>query len=373
MNAAVLKKIDVSPLFRFFANYGSAVFLSWLGYYFFTEIALFHLDSFRFTWEPQLVTWKSGYVFTVKSFWRSVLLVYVFCLPVYFYLRNDTLSKGALVLQSVLFVLTGRLSVLTERHKLAVRFFLVKMVFVPYILAIFLAHLRVTNYKLVDLWRYFHMDVLDRPFFAPDLNWLIIECVLAVVYFFDVVPFLVGYLAESKFLNNEIKSVETTLAGWVICLIYYSPFNLAFAAFFVRDVPEYVHPFAIGAFGDYLYFILNVGAVLCLACYASASVSLGWRSGNLVSRGVVTSGLYSVVRHPAYSFKSVAWLLFALGASLHSYLSGQPWLWRLVALSVWVFGYYLRAVTEERHLSGTDPDYLTYMQSVPYRFIPRIF
>lgn len=372
MNTIELKRVDVSPLLRYFANYFSAVFLSCVGYYFYTEIALFHLNNFQFTWEPQLFPWKSGYTFTVRSFWRSVLMIYIVSLPVYFYFRNDALSKGALVIQSCFYALSGRLQLLTERHKLALRFFLVKMVFVPYILAVFLAHCRVTNYKLVDLWRYFQLDVLDRPFFIHDINLLLVECFLAVVYFFDVVPFLVGYMVEAKSLNNEIKSVENTLAGWVICLIFYSPFNLPFAAFFVRDVPEYVQPFAIGLFGDYLYFILNVGAVLCLACYASASVSLGWRSGNLVSRGVVTSGLYSVIRHPAYSFKSLAWILFAAGASLHSYLDGQPWLWRMVSLSVWILGYYFRAVTEEKHLASTDPEYLTYMQNVPYRFIPGV-
>jgi protein-S-isoprenylcysteine O-methyltransferase Ste14 len=41
-------------------------------------------------------------------------------------------------------------------------------------------------------------------------------------------------------------------------------------------------------------------------------------------------------------------------------------------MGFWSFIYFLRAVTEERHLSS-DPDYLAYCKRVPYRFIPGVF
>ena len=39
---------------------------------------------------------------------------------------------------------------------------------------------------------------------------------------------------------------------------------------------------------------------------------------------------------------------------------------------VWTFIYYMRAMTEERHLS-LDPDYREYCKKVKYRFIPKVW
>ena len=38
----------------------------------------------------------------------------------------------------------------------------------------------------------------------------------------------------------------------------------------------------------------------------------------------------------------------------------------------WVYIYYLRAITEERHLIK-DPEYQEYAKKVKHRFIPKIF
>jgi protein-S-isoprenylcysteine O-methyltransferase Ste14 len=64
--------------------------------------------------------------------------------------------------------------------------------------------------------------------------------------------------------------------------------------------------------------------------------------------------------------------LFSIGFAIHSAIAGNPFVWHLIALAVWNWIYYKRALTEELHLARTDPEYLTYMQEVPYRFIPKI-
>jgi protein-S-isoprenylcysteine O-methyltransferase Ste14 len=43
-----------------------------------------------------------------------------------------------------------------------------------------------------------------------------------------------------------------------------------------------------------------------------------------------------------------------------------------MSLLTWSFIYYLRAITEEKHLS-LDPNYIKYKQEVKYKFIPKIF
>jgi protein-S-isoprenylcysteine O-methyltransferase Ste14 len=44
-----------------------------------------------------------------------------------------------------------------------------------------------------------------------------------------------------------------------------------------------------------------------------------------------------------------------------------------ISVIAWAGIYYVRAITEERHLKGTDPDYEIYMKKVKYRFIPGVW
>jgi len=44
----------------------------------------------------------------------------------------------------------------------------------------------------------------------------------------------------------------------------------------------------------------------------------------------------------------------------------------LLGLIAWAFIYYMRAMTEETHLS-LDPDYIIYKKQVPYKFIPKVW
>jgi protein-S-isoprenylcysteine O-methyltransferase Ste14 len=41
-------------------------------------------------------------------------------------------------------------------------------------------------------------------------------------------------------------------------------------------------------------------------------------------------------------------------------------------MSFWSLLYFLRAITEERHL-GNDPDYREYCKKVRYRFVPGVW
>lgn len=118
---------------------------------------------------------------------------------------------------------------------------------------------------------------------------------------------------------------------------------------------------------------LNLMIVVLFALYASASVSLGFKCSNLTSRGTVDSGLYRVVRHPAYAIKNLAWWL--AGVPVFYELFGKSvtaGLWGVFCLSGWTFLYYMRSITEERHLLAFDPAYKEYCRRVPYRFIPGV-
>lgn len=46
-----------------------------------------------------------------------------------------------------------------------------------------------------------------------------------------------------------------------------------------------------------------------MAIYAWASWALGLKASNLTNRGIVTTGPYKYIRHPAYICKNTAWLI----------------------------------------------------------------
>ena len=105
--------------------------------------------------------------------------------------------------------------------------------------------------------------------------------------------------------------------------------------------------------------------VLLLFVYTWASVSLGTRASNLTNRGIVAKGAYKIVRHPAYIAKVTAWWVMLIPL-----LSNNPMV--VTGMFVWTIIYFLRAVTEERHLSQ-DADYVAYCQKVKWRFIPGVY
>jgi len=96
--------------------------------------------------------------------------------------------------------------------------------------------------------------------------------------------------------------------------------------------------------------------------FAWASVALGFKASNLTNRGIVASGPYRFVRHPAYVAKVLIWLI--QGIFFAQYTAG-------ILLGFMII-YYLRAWTEERHLSR-DPDYLAYKKKVRWMLVPGIF
>ena len=80
---------------------------------------------------------------------------------------------------------------------------------------------------------------------------------------------------------------------------------------------------------------------------------------------IVTTGLYSVVRHPQY----VGIIILTLGITLIGFFQIQVW----IAWFIEVLGYILLAFFEERHLlKEYGEEYLQYRQKVPFMITTRI-
>ena len=85
----------------------------------------------------------------------------------------------------------------------------------------------------------------------------------------------------------------------------------------------------------------------------------GFRFSNLTHRGIITGGPYRFTKHPSYIFKNIGWWLinvpFLSASSLGEALLHSAGLLMVSAV------YYLRAMTEEMHLSE-DPTYVAYAE-----------
>lgn len=178
----------------------------------------------------------------------------------------------------------------------------------------------------------------------------------------DVSVGLLGYLSASRWLGNKSKSVETSGFGWMVALACYPPFN---------DVTGQIVPYDASHGPAYalfnLLFLQRLMMVLTLALftiYVWGTVVFGLRFSNLTHRGLIESGPYKWIRHPAYATKNIAWWTESV------LRFGSPWQF------VYILGcnllYALRAYTEEQHLLQFE-DYRAYCKKVKWRFLPGVF
>jgi protein-S-isoprenylcysteine O-methyltransferase Ste14 len=184
----------------------------------------------------------------------------------------------------------------------------------------------------------------------------------------DVALAWCGYVMTSRWLDNRTQSAEPTLLGWSVCLLSYPPFQLLGLYFSYPSesaIFQYDNPWAIS-----LFVVL---AILSYFIYMCATLYFGVRFSNLTHRGVIRKGPFAIVRHPAYASKNLSWWLVILpGIVMNIQSTGYLMAAVLtIGLAVQTWVYYMRAITEERHLSA-DPVYVEYCQQVKYRFIPGV-
>jgi protein-S-isoprenylcysteine O-methyltransferase Ste14 len=101
-----------------------------------------------------------------------------------------------------------------------------------------------------------------------------------------------------------------------------------------------------------------------LAIVIAGKVTLGRSFGLMpANRGVVSSGVYRIVRHPIY----MGYLI-----THAAYVAAMPSAWNVAALAAADFALLARAVCEERTLAR-DPRYREYQQVVRWRVCPGLF
>ncbi len=244
----------------------------------------------------------------------------------------------------------------SKREKTAILFLLVKLFFLPV-----MVNFTLGNWSNVV---YHWMQISS----TGDINDLFLNtlfpCIIAGLFFVDTFIFTFGYAVEYPAVNNEVRSVEPTLFGWVITLICYPPFNndvLGRYLIWPADSGIRLEPI-------FLTYVVAIGSLITLFLYFIPTLALGTRSSNLTNRGIVTWGPYAYIRHPAYVFKLATWWI----SSIPFLIQPGNFLVGVLSLSVWSIVYFFRAITEENNLIQ-DPDYQEYCKQVPWRFIPSVF
>ena len=227
----------------------------------------------------------------------------------------------------------------------------VKAFFLPLMFAYF--HGNVMNFRGAN---FSELDLMGWHYFFYNLLILV-----------DLGVIVVGYALTVRLFDNHIRSTEPTWSGWLPAVICYQPFwGLMGPQYFAyrtdMDWGSLLAPYPA------LQVVFSIIILGLMAIYTWASVSFGLRFSNLTHRGVITNGPYRFSKHPAYLSKNLSWWFEALPfiAPFVFGFRGQGWNghWaaaagntlRLLAVNLI---YYIRARTEERHLSH-DPLYVRY-------------
>lgn len=176
------------------------------------------------------------------------------------------------------------------------------------------------------------------------------------IFFIDLLFTTVGYALCFRPIDTHIRTAEPTFLGWGVALFCYEPF---FGMLFER---QYVHYQGLG-FGNWLApmpgmrWAWGITILLLITIYVSATVAFGVRFSNLTNRGILTNGPYRFTKHPAYVSKNLSWWLLSVPFIPNESLGVS--IKHCVGLCLVNFIYFMRARTEERHLSR-DPTYVAY-------------
>src|SRR6185369_9391362 len=112
-----------------------------------------------------------------------------------------------------------------------------------------------------------------------------------------------GYVISSRWIKNTIFSAEPSAGGLLVALLSYPPINGMFGHYF--STPGENGFLKMG--NHQVVMLLAFFSVASFCVYTSATVCFGLRFSNLTHRGIVTTGPYAYVRHPAYAAKNFSW------------------------------------------------------------------
>jgi len=177
-----------------------------------------------------------------------------------------------------------------------------------------------------------------------------------LIFMVDLVFACIGYSLALRLFDNHIRSAEPTMLGWTVALVCYQPLWNLIGGQYLAYNPD-GSGWGARLSGLLLADIWPIVILVLLGFYVWATITFGLRFSNLTHRGILTNGPYRFTKHPAYIAKNISWWLisvpFIVSGSVFDAVRNCMLLLMLNTI------YYLRARTEERHLSQ-DPVYVQY-------------
>ena len=189
---------------------------------------------------------------------------------------------------------------------------------------------------------------------------------LGVIFGADLLFASTGYIFTLRIFDTHIRSVEPTLLGWGVTLACYPPFLSFMNEKLWHQGPDF---FWLEKFENAplpLFILWGAITIALFLIYLFATFSFGTRFSNLTHRGILTNGPYRFCKHPAYVSKNLGWWLMGLPFLAGSTIAESIKL--SIALVIINVIYFLRARTEERHLSR-DPAYVVYAEAMNQRSV----
>lgn len=177
--------------------------------------------------------------------------------------------------------------------------------------------------------------------------------------------YAISYLTDTKFLGSKIKYADTTPLGILSCLACFYPFMLI-----TNQLVPMTQDALIPVDNNVLRIVLYVLVTLVNFISMIAILRLGAKVGNLTNRGIVTGFPYNIVRHPDYSMQMCYVILTVIPVCVNVESILDKFIFAAGGI-LWLFIYYIRAITEERNLIK-DEKYLEYTKKVKHRFIPGV-
>lgn len=209
---------------------------------------------------------------------------------------------------------------------------------------------------------------------SEGLFWGIIQYIddtsdmwMRFILMITLIIYTFSYLTELELFKNKIKTTDTTPLGIISCLLFFYPFTIITYQIIPSNTEELipVQNLALRTILNILVLVVNFISLLAIA-------RLGAKSGNLTNRGIVTGFPYNIIRHPDYAMQMFYVVLLTIPVLIGAGKSPVEKIVLVIGALIWIYLYYLRAITEERHLIK-DSDYENYIQKVKYRFIPKLF
>ena len=232
-----------------------------------------------------------------------------------------------------------------------------------------LTRFELANYARSWLVKAFWLGLM-QPAMIEKLQWLVagdwqklsgkpVEWYVAattVCFFIDLCYASVGYVTNFKMIGTHTRTAEPTLLGWAVTLVCYWPFwAVLFYPYFLKYDSAHRWLKCISS-GSAIWYAWAGAIILLEFFYAMATVAGGIRFSNLTYRGLWNTGPYRWTKHPAYVFKNISWWLISIPFWASSWDAAVKCSVLLLGLNII---YYLRARTEERHLSRY-PEYVAY-------------